>query len=255
MSVFEFNQSPRITLVFLDILTEYDTIPDLVNIDEFQSFKTEKRRLEHISTRIALAEGLSSWGLDPEQIHVVRDDKRAPSLRWIQGTFRSQELPGISLGHSHGKAVVALIEPGWWVGIDAEPEDRVIASNAFDQFCKGEELEMIRERPEDAVRLWTSKEAVQKAMHLGMHLNPRDITFTNEIPIVGESQEISIGNQKIQLKNMLFQAYHVSVAWKPAETVQLDAEDLLIAKLAERIRDEGGNLNFEVGCKTVRGGI
>mgnify|MGYP001284601990 CR=1 FL=1 len=64
-----------------------------------------------------------------------------------------------------------------------------------------------------------------------------------------------IGNQKIQLRNMLFQDYHVSIAWKPAETVQLDAEELLIGELAERIRDDEGNLKFEVGCKTVRGRI
>lgn len=252
MIVIEFNQEPRITLKIFDIISEYDMIPSLVDIDEYNSFRTEKRRLEHISSRIALSEALLSWDIDPEQIQIVRDEKRAPSLKWIQGTFRSQVLPNISIGHSNGKAFVALIEANWWVGIDAEPENRSIAANAFDQFCKGEELEYLRTHPEAAIQLWTSKEAVQKAMHLGMHLNPREITFQNRIPIKNNSSEISIGNRIIQLKNVSIDGYHVSVAWRPAEMGSNNAEDILLQELAKHIRDADGNIAFDVGCNTTR---
>lgn len=255
MIVIEFNQEPRITLKIFDIISEYDMIPSLVDIDEYNSFKTEKRRLEHISSRIALSEALLSWDIDPEQIQIVRDEKRAPSLKWIQGTFRSQLLPNISISHSNDKAFVALIEANWWVGIDAEPENRMIAENAFDQFCKGEELEYLRTQPEAAIQLWTSKEAVQKAMHLGMHLNPREITFPNRIPIENKTSNIAIENQIIQLKNTYICGYHLSVAWRPAEVDKNDAEDILLEELAKHIRDTDGNIVFDVGCNTTRNSV
>ena len=255
MKVLEYHKSPKIEIMLMEnISVSADELPFLVDIDEYNSFKTDKRRIEHVSARVALCSILEKWGLDVDQMQIVRDNNRAPSLQWLNGIYRSEPLPGISLGHSNGSAVAAVIEPGWWVGIDAEPDDRIIAVNAFDQFCKGAELEMLVSRSEDAIKLWTSKEAVQKSMHLGMNLNPREITFENDIPIEEEIHNLSIGNTNIQLKNSLLEGFQISVAWREAGVPISSAEDILLDATRLSMRNKAGELDFAIGCATTRQG-
>jgi 4'-phosphopantetheinyl transferase EntD len=250
MKLLEHNLNPKIEILLIENKTDIlaDELPPLVDIDEFNSFKTDKRRSEHVSARFALGSILEKWGLDVDQMKIVRDNNRAPSLRWLDGLFRSEPLPGISLGHSNGHAVAAVIEPGWWVGIDAEPESRKIALNALDQFCKGEELEMLSGRSDEAVKLWTSKEAVQKSMHLGMNLNPRIITFENGIPIEEKIYQFSIGNKIIQLKNRLHMGFQIAVAWRLAGKPVTSAEDELLDATRDLMRNEDGELDCLIGC-------
>ena len=254
MNVIEQHSSPKIEISLIGNIsgTVTDELPPLVDIDEYNSFKTDKRRAEHVSARFALCSILNKWGLDVEQMKIVRDNNRAPSLQWLEGLYRSEPLPGISLGHSNGHAVAAVIEPGWWVGIDAEPEDRKIAANALDQFCKGEELEMLSGRSDEAVKLWTSKEAVQKSMHLGMNLNPREITFDNGIPIEEEILQLSIRNTNIQLKNTLHRGFQIAVAWRLAGESVPRAEDELLDATRDLMRNKAGELDFFIGCATTR---
>ena len=140
---------------------------------------TAKRLADHNSGRLLLEECLKEWDIPVDSIEVLRTDERAPYLSWLNGVWRNEPLPGISLGHSGDWAVCALIEPGYWVGIDAEPVERSIQENAFDMMAKGEELQWLRENPEMAIQIWTSKEAIQKSERLGMNLNPRDIIIEN----------------------------------------------------------------------------
>ena len=253
MKLLEHHLTPKIEILMIDNKSdiEVDELPPLIDIDEFNSFKTEKRRSEHVSARLALGSILNRWGLDVNQMKIVRDNNRAPYLQWLEGLFRSEPLPGISLGHSNGHAVAAVIEPGWWVGIDAEPENRKIAANAFDQFCKGEELEMLSNRSNEAVKLWTSKEAVQKSMHLGMNLNPRDITFDNGIPIEEVIHQLSIRNTNIKLKNTLHRGFQIAVAWRLAGEPVPRAEDGLLDATRDLMRNGAGELDFSIGCAAI----
>ena len=93
---------------------------------------TEKRINEHNSGRALLEKSLEHWGLEISSLEVRRDENRAPYLSWIEGTWNNSPLPGISIGHSGNWAVCAIIEAGWWIGIDSEPTDRGIQENAFD---------------------------------------------------------------------------------------------------------------------------
>ena len=163
---------------------------------------------------------------------MLRTDERAPYLSWLNGVWRNEPLPGISLGHSGDWAVCALIEPGYWVGIDAEPVERSIQENAFDMMAKGEELQWLRENPEMAIQIWTSKEAIQKSERQGMNLNPRDIIIDN-----------------YNLENFIFENLHVSVSWKPAGENPRTAEDELLDATLESMRE---NPDFSFGCKTTR---
>ena len=245
------RDSPRIEILIQQMRTNLDEeLPSLVNVDEYSTFKTNKRKVEHCAGRTALAEGLGHWGFDTSQIEVIRDKNRAPSLKWIQGVFKNQALPAISIGHAEGYAIIALIEPGWWVGIDGEPKVREIAENAFAEFCKDDELHWLKANPSEAIRLWTSKEAVQKAMHLGMNLNPRKIIIYQS----KSNQEMSIEGMKIQLKNFQHENFQIGLAWRVEGLLLRSQEDDLLDATREAMRDEAGNLIFDVACQVRRDG-
>ena len=88
-----------------------------IDWDEIKTFKTEKRRNEHLSARWLLEEALNEWGdLDCSQLMISRTDERAPYLQAIQGLWIQPKLPSLSISHSEQLACVALIEHGWTVG-------------------------------------------------------------------------------------------------------------------------------------------
>ena len=151
----------------------------MANADEVAKFATKKRLDEHLSGRLLLERALKSWGINTSLLEVRRNQFRAPSIAYLPGSWIRQALPSISIGHSNGWVFVALIEPGWTIGIDAEPHDLAISAGVFDMMAKGEELLFLQSNPQHSVTLWTGKEAIQKAARMGMHLNPRNI----EIPI------------------------------------------------------------------------
>lgn len=217
----------------------------LASVDEVATFAIDKRRDEHLTGRWLLAQAVTQWGLDPSTLEVRRTEHRAPMLAYLPGLWLNTPLPSISIGHSEGWAYVAVVESGWSVGIDAESAERGIASNAFDMMAKGVELEWLNAHPEHAIRLWTSKESVQKAMQLGMHLNPREIV----IPIGESIVDISIANSKIQLQNWTYIGANISLAWRHESASIRTAEDDLLDLTREAMQKQ----EWGVGCKTTQG--
>jgi len=195
----------------------------------------DKRLADHNSGRLLLEKCLEHWNIPTDSIEVLRTEHRAPYLSWINGVWRNEPLPGISIGHCEGWAVCALVDPGYWIGIDAEHKDREIQPNAFDMMAKGEELNFLIENSKMAIETWTAKEAVQKAEKLGMHLNPRDINLSD-----------------YQVQSFIHQDLHVSVSWRKAGNNPRTAEDDLLDATAEAMRK---NPDFTVGCKTTRNNI
>ena len=196
---------------------------------------TSKRLADHNSGRLLLEKCLEHWGLPTDSIEVLRTEHRAPYLSWINGVWRSEPLPGISIGHCEGWAVCALVDPGYWIGIDAEQKDRRIQSNVFDMMAKGEEYNFLIENSKMAIEIWTAKEAVQKAQKLGMHLNPRDINLA-----------------EYQVESFVYDDLMVSVSWRKAGDNPRTAEDDLLDATAKAMRQ---NPDFGVGCKTMRNNI
>lgn len=219
----------------------------LASVDEVSTFVVEKRLREHLAGRWLLAQGLEQWGLNPNQIEVKRTELRAPVLSYLPGLWLNTPLPSISIGHAAGWAYVALIDHAWSIGIDAERADRGIAENAFDMMARGEELHWLRQNPSHAIELWTSKESIQKALQMGMHLNPRKI----EIPIGEGIRNISIEKSIIQLENWQYDGVNISVAWhdKPLR-IRTPEDDLLDATQKAMQEKEWG-----VGCKTTLGKV
>ena len=193
---------------------------------------TQKRLNDHNSGRLLLEKCLQNWDLPVDSLEVLRTEHRAPYLSWINGVWRNERLPGISIGHCEGWAVCALVEPGYWIGIDAERKDREIQTNAFDMMAKGDELNFLIENSKMAIETWTAKEAVQKAQKLGMHLNPRDINLAD-----------------YDVKSFIHDELIVSVSWREAGENPRTPEDDLLDATMEAMKQ---NPDFTVGCKTVR---
>ena len=194
-----------------------------------------KRLADHNSGRLLLEQCLEEWNIPIDLIEVLRTEERAPYLSWINGVWRNEPLPGISIGHSGEWAVCGLIEPGYWIGIDAEPASRNIQENAFDMMAKGEELDWLRQNPNHAIKMWTAKEAIQKSERLGMNLNPRNIVL-----------------EDYNLESFVFEDLQVSVSWRIANENPRTAEDDLLDATSKAMRD---NPDFSIGCKTTRNGL
>ena len=242
----ELEDGPRCLLATGPISEHNAAQLQFIDWDEVNTFKTQKRTNEHLSARWLLQQALEEWGgFDCSQLTIARTDERAPYLQAIQGLWIQPRLPSISLSHSQKLAVVALIEQGWTVGVDAEPFDRPPAPTVYDMMARGEEIEQLREGTLDALWAWTSKEAIQKAARKGMHLNPRDIVLN-----AGEiKNKISIKNLIFQLENLSSKEYQITLAWgQDVHPIRSPEDDLLDAT---REAMQNGD-DWSVGCSTVR---
>ena len=242
----ELEHNARLLVATCRIRPIDPTTLTLIDWDEIRTFRTDKRRDEHLSARWLLEQALSEWGLkDLTALMISRTEERAPYLNVIHGMWIQYSLPSISISHSDGLACVALIDEGWTVGLDAEPLNRPPKPAVFDMMAKGEELERLNEGKIDPLLAWTGKEAIQKALRMGMHFNPREI----EIPIGDSESEISIGNSKIQLRNFLHPTHKITLAYgKDSAPIRSPEEALLEA--TRDAMDSGAS--WGVGCSTTR---
>lgn len=242
----ELEHNARLLVATCRIRPIDPTTLTLIDWDEIRTFRTDKRKDEHLSARWLLEQALSEWGLkDLTALMISRTEERAPYLNVIHGMWIQYSLPSISISHSDGLACVALIDEGWTVGLDAEPLNRPPKPAVFDMMAKGEELERLNEGKIDPLLAWTGKEAIQKALRMGMHFNPREI----EIPIGDLETEISIGNSKIQLRNFLHPTHKITLAYgKDSAPIRSPEEALLEA--TRDAMDSGAS--WGVGCSTTR---
>jgi phosphopantetheinyl transferase len=227
MEIMDPPKGPRMILARLRI-GDYES-----SLSEEIERATSKRKKDHNTGRFLLENCIGKLNLPIDSLEVLRTEERAPYLSWIEGIWNNSPLPGISIGHSGDWAVCALIEAGWWIGIDAEPANRGIQENAFDMMASGEELAWIRENPDQAIRIWTAKEAIQKAERMGMNLNPRQINIDD-----------------YEVHSFLHDDLMVSVAWRPAGKDPRTPEDDLLDATLEKMKE---NPDFTVGCATTRG--
>ena len=240
-------ERPRMLIVRTQVHARSIEEVHLANADEVATFATKKRHEEHLTGRWLLQCALEQWGIDSVDLMISRTQQRAPYLHYIPGLWKNTPLPSLSIGHASGWAYVALIEHGWRIGIDAEPSARGLQSNAFDLMSKGEELHTLRQSPEHAIELWVCKEAVQKTLGMGMHLNPREIV----IPIGVANTIISIEKSKIQLINWQYQGTCIAVAFHQGTLDVTTPEDRLLEATRSAMQDG----DWGVGCKTTSGRV
>ncbi len=238
-------EQPRMLIVRTRVHARSIEEVHLSNADEVATFATKKRHEEHLSGRWLLQCALEEWGFDSVDLMVSRTEQRAPYLHYIPGLWKNTPLPSLSISHASGWAYVALIEHGWRIGIDAESSARGLQPNAFDLMAKGDELQSLRQCPERAIEVWVGKEAVQKTLGMGMHLNPREIV----IPIGVANTIISIEKSKIQLINWEYEGARIAVAFHQGSLDITTPEDRLLEATRSAMQDG----DWGVGCKTTRG--
>jgi phosphopantetheinyl transferase len=158
---------------------------------EWESMKAvSKRRQEWLLGRCAAKDAVrevvakaTGQVLAATDIEIAYDTHGKPEARgaWI-GRLRVQ--PSISITHSHGiAAALATLEPGSHPGIDIETqrEAKHFESIAF----RDDEREMLGRKvaadrhDEWAIRLWTAKEAVSKALGQGFHQGLHSLHITD----------------------------------------------------------------------------
>ncbi len=158
---------------------------------EWESKKAvAKRKHEWLLGRCAAKDAvrelvLSQYGvvLGAADVEIVYDAHGKPEVKgaWMD---RLAVRPSISITHSHGvAAAIASLAPGIRVGIDVETLERPASHYEKLAFRDQERAMLAKVSPashdEWALRLWTAKEAVSKALGQGFHQGLHSLHITN----------------------------------------------------------------------------
>ena len=145
----------------------------------YASFRMEKRRKEWLAGRLAaktlLAEADGNEKLDAYEI--------------IQDAFGRPFCGGrlLTISHSNGWAMAALKQgEACFLGADLERTEPRHPAWYRDYFHKSE---LPEPEPSAATRLWTIKEALMKALGLGLMADPLDIRVGEKIKLGGRMLE------------------------------------------------------------------
>lgn len=139
------------------------------------AFPVPAVRAAFVAARDLLRALVAQWsGLSPSEVTIERTEAGAPLIA-------GHPEVGCSISHAGAVAVVALRTAGP-VGIDIEPVDRQLldVDALVPVACTGAEGAAIRalpvhERTARFLSLWTGKEAVLKALGVGLQTDPRTV--------------------------------------------------------------------------------
>ncbi|WP_249755996.1 type I polyketide synthase [Microvenator marinus] len=160
--------------------------------EAFDRFLSDRRKSEWLSARVASKRLVATYLQDfygieanPGDIVIDKDVHKAPvvALRGSLGRL-DLPLPDLTITHSGGVAYAAITpEPKVRIGIDLEtiePREDSFAQTYF----SAQELQEMPELDSQVrlAALWTCKEAVSKALGVGLHLNVMDIQLSEFKP-------------------------------------------------------------------------
>ncbi|MFP4600332.1 MAG: SDR family NAD(P)-dependent oxidoreductase [Persicimonas sp.] len=202
---------PEAELLLNDMDLEADDILADSEREAFERLKSETRRGEWLAARVAAKDLVSChlrnfYGVRPALADVViaKDEHGAPFIE-LRGEATEQLadalLPNITITHSNGVAIAAMAGPGKSsrVGIDLELIERRADSFAENYFSAEERaLELpdskapaSEQRSVLLTTLWSIKEAVSKALGLGLHLSTGEVAIEALEP-VGETIDATV---------------------------------------------------------------
>lgn len=158
----------------------------------FSALRFERRRADWLLGRQAaktLAHALPAYrGYALNQIEIINDPQGAPYIR-LQENILAPD--GLSISHSHGRAFCALTQvPALRLGVDLEKIEPRPAAFVEDYFTAAERQWMAASPAEAAPLLatliWSFKEAMLKALGLGLR---RDTRGVEVLTLGGEGRE------------------------------------------------------------------
>ncbi|WP_230467581.1 type I polyketide synthase [Lujinxingia vulgaris] len=179
-----------------------DEVLSAAELEGYERLRSAQRRGEWLAARLAAREAARCWALmfygeriDSSAICVFKNASGEPQLRWRDGTSGGRRLPALSLTHTSGQAVAVVAMPGarCRLGVDLEPLEARSEAFGSAYFSAGERAlavgSLVAGQRETA--LWTVKEAVSKALGLGLQLSASEI----EIVAVREDDVAAPGDR------------------------------------------------------------
>lgn len=138
------------------------------------AFRMEKRRAEWLAGRLAAKELASrALGLAPSACEIAMDKLGRPCCGELL----------VSISHSSGWALAAAKPGSRFLGADLEKIEPRHPAWYRDYFHPSE---LPQPDPSEATRLWTLKEALLKALGLGLMADPLDIRAGERIVLGGK---------------------------------------------------------------------
>jgi phosphopantetheine--protein transferase-like protein len=206
-----FAESPEHVEVRLDVLAgAVDVVaPAYLGPAEaslFRQIGSRKRRIDWLGGRVAAKRLVAGFLLEcagvrvaEQDIGVVSDPRGAPVVRVAGRPDLEQLVPNVAISHGAGRAIAVLAprNHGTRVGVDlerVEPRDAAFVRHVL---TDGEirVAEAAGLNGDGHTLLWTLKEAVSKALGVGMTIDPREIEVRSlrdgvaEVGLAGEAAE------------------------------------------------------------------
>ncbi len=211
----------------------------------FQRLRSETRRGEWLAARVAAKDLVSChlrnfYGVRPvlADIIIAKDEHGAPFVE-LRGKALEQlantALPEITITHSNGVAIAALAGPGRpsRVGVDLElieVRDDAFAKNYFTEAERALQLPLDAAGSADRrsvllTTLWSIKEAISKALGLGLHLNTGEVgisaleahgdEFVAHVELDGRAREAydALGGQALEVRAHVDGTFAFASAW------------------------------------------
>jgi 4'-phosphopantetheinyl transferase len=164
-----------------DILAASEALLAPEERERLRGFRFDQHRHEYLVTRALCRTVLSTYvGLSPRELRFRRNAYGRPQLD-LAGDLQFNLSNTVAM-------VVCAVDRGRQIGVDVEPLSRAdeileIAASVYTP-SERERLDRLEHdsRREDAVRLWTLKEAYMKARGMGMAIAPESIQIQIESP-------------------------------------------------------------------------
>lgn len=142
----------------------------------YEAFRIEKRRTEWLAGRLAAKALLAEDGENPAALEIGMDRLGRPSCG---GRL-------VSISHSNGWALAAVKPGSGFLGADLEKIEERHPAWYSDYFHPSE---LPKPDPSEGTRLWAVKEALMKALGLGLMADPMDIRVTDKVVFTGKTLE------------------------------------------------------------------
>ncbi len=188
-------------------------------MDQFKKFRKKERKAQWLAARVVAKKLLIAHisqvtGLEvtPRQISVWRNEGQAPQWKIVDSKlskkYNGNTPPKITISHCNGKAVAGLSAQGF-PGVDVEEVAARDASFAKHCFTDGER-DNVGDGDETLTSLWAIKEAVSKALCLGLKIDPREIEVL-KLTTEGLAEMTLHGMAKEQMEKLGGESIHAHV--------------------------------------------
>ena len=173
-----------------------------LDTNALQSFQNDRRKAEHILSRLLLLGLCGKKGWDLNQIELKKTELGKPYLE-VGGAHKS-----VTFSHST-ELILCAISDDIEIGIDAEPSDRKVKPELLTRILGEEESKELA--GETHIGLWTLKEAAVKCLGTGIRMGLKSIRiqklengfFSITAPESPEMHAVSFEQQ----------GHHISLAW------------------------------------------